>query len=39
MTGESLPIIQGHLEKLKQLFPESITEGKIDWEKLLEKKT
>jgi adenine-specific DNA-methyltransferase len=34
MTGESLNIIQDQLEKLKQLFPETITEGKIDWEKL-----
>lgn len=41
MTGESLDnlsrsfgILQDQLEKLKQLFPEAITEGKIDWEKL-----
>ena len=34
MTGESLNIIQDQLEKLKQLFPETVTEGKIDWEKL-----
>src|ERR1035437_8510876 len=34
MTGESLPIVQNQLEKLKQLFPETITEGLIDWEKL-----
>ena len=34
MTGESLDIQQDQLEKLKQLFPEVITEGKIDWEKL-----
>lgn len=34
MTGESLNIVQDQLEKLKQLFPEAITEGKIDWEKL-----
>ena len=34
MTGESLTIIQDQLEKLKQLFPETVTEGKIDWEKL-----
>lgn len=34
MTGESLDIRQDQLEKLKQLFPETITEGKIDWEKL-----
>ena len=34
MTGESLDIQQDQLEKLKQLFPETITEGKIDWEKL-----
>jgi len=34
MTGESLDIQQDQLGKLKQLFPETITEGKIDWEKL-----
>ncbi len=41
MTGKSLNdlsrsfgIIENQLEKLKQLFPEAITEGKIDWEKL-----
>ena len=34
MTGESLNIQQDQLEKLKQLFPEAITEGKLDWEKL-----
>jgi adenine-specific DNA-methyltransferase len=34
MTGESLNIANDQLEKLKQLFPETITEGKIDWEKL-----
>ena len=34
MTGETLNIVQDQLEKLKQLFPETIIEGKIDWEKL-----
>lgn len=34
MTGESLTIVKDQLEKLKQLFPETFTEGKIDWEKL-----
>jgi adenine-specific DNA-methyltransferase len=34
MTGETLNIVQDQLEKLKQLFPETIAEGKIDWEKL-----
>ena len=34
MTGESLNIIKDQLEKLKQLFTEAVTEGKIDWEKL-----
>lgn len=34
MTGASLDIQPDQLEKLKQLFPEAITEGKIDWEKL-----
>jgi adenine-specific DNA-methyltransferase len=35
MTGESLNILQDQIEKLKQLFPETVTEGKVDWEKLL----
>ncbi|MFA5971603.1 MAG: site-specific DNA-methyltransferase [Lentimicrobiaceae bacterium] len=34
MTGDSLNIQLEQLEKLKQLFPETVTEGKIDWEKL-----
>lgn len=34
MKGESLDVKQIQLEKLKQLFPEAVTEGKIDWEKL-----
>jgi len=34
MTGDSLNIQLTQLEKLKQLFPEIVTEGKIDWEKL-----
>jgi adenine-specific DNA-methyltransferase len=34
MEGESLNIIYNQIEKLKQLFPETISEGKIDWEKL-----
>jgi len=34
LTGESLNVQHDQLEKLKQLFPEVITEGKIDWEKL-----
>ena len=34
MTGNSLDIKHNHLEKLKQLFPEAITEGTVDWEKL-----
>ena len=34
MNGKSLDIRQNQLEKLKQLFPEAIIEGKIDWEKL-----
>jgi adenine-specific DNA-methyltransferase len=34
MTGESSNILKEQLEKLKQLFPEAYTEGKIDWEKL-----
>ncbi len=34
MNGESLNIKQEQIEKLKSLFPEVISEGKIDWEKL-----
>lgn len=34
MNGESLNIRNEQLEKLQLLFPETITEGKIDWEKL-----
>ena len=34
MNGESLDIKNDQLEKLKELFPEVITEGKVDWEKL-----
>src|SRR3970040_651983 len=34
MNGKSLDILQDQVEKLKQLFPEAVTEGKIDWEKL-----
>ena len=34
ISGESLNIPQSQMEKLKQLFPEAITDGKIDWEKL-----
>ncbi|HTL80062.1 MAG TPA: site-specific DNA-methyltransferase, partial [Bacteroidia bacterium] len=34
MDGESLDILTTQLDKVKKLFPEVITEGKIDWEKL-----
>ena len=34
MNGESLDIKKDQLEKQKQRYPEDITEGKIDWEKL-----
>ena len=34
MDGKSLDIKQDHTEKLAALFPEAVTEGKIDWEKL-----
>lgn len=34
MNGESLNIRKMQLEKLRELFPEAVTEGKIDWEKL-----
>ena len=29
--GESLNITQDQIEKLKSVFPEVVTEGKIDW--------
>ncbi|MDO9579548.1 MAG: site-specific DNA-methyltransferase, partial [Bacteroidales bacterium] len=34
MDGKSLDIKQENLNKLKSLFPESVTENKIDWEQL-----
>jgi adenine-specific DNA-methyltransferase len=34
LSGESLNITQIQLEKLKSAFPEVVTDGKIDWEKL-----
>jgi adenine-specific DNA-methyltransferase len=34
MEGESINIIDDQIEKLKQVFPEAVTERKIDWEKL-----
>src|SRR3989339_235810 len=34
MDGKSLNTLQDQVEKLKQIFPEAVTEGKIDWEKL-----
>ncbi|MDP2884304.1 MAG: site-specific DNA-methyltransferase [Ignavibacteria bacterium] len=34
MDGKSLDIEQTQLEKLKAAFPEAVTEGKIDWEKM-----
>lgn len=33
MNGESLDILQDNIEKLKQLFPDIFSEGKIDMEK------
>ncbi len=33
MNGESLNITQDNLNKLKTLFPDIFSEGKIDWEK------
>jgi len=34
LEGTSLEIKTSQLEKLKETFPEAVTEGKIDWEKL-----
>jgi len=36
LTGESLDITKENIEKLKELFPETATDGKIDFEKLKE---
>lgn len=34
LDGNSFDITQDHIEKLKSVFPEVVTEGKVDWEKL-----
>jgi DNA methylase N-4/N-6 len=34
MNGYNNDIQQEQINKLKQLFPEVVTEGKIDWQKL-----
>ncbi len=34
MNGQSLDILQDRINQLKQLFPETVTEGKIDFEAL-----
>lgn len=34
ITGESKNIIRSQVDKLKEIFPEAVTEGKVDWEKL-----
>ena len=34
LEGTSLDIKQVQIEKLQEAFPEAVTEGKIDWEKL-----
>jgi adenine-specific DNA-methyltransferase len=34
MDGKSLDVTKEKIEQLKQLFPEILTEGEIDWEKL-----
>lgn len=34
MDGKSSDIRHEQIEKLKELFPEAVSEGKIDWEKL-----
>ncbi|MBP2046744.1 site-specific DNA-methyltransferase [Methanobacterium aggregans] len=36
LNGESLDILSGNVSKLKELFPEIVTEDKIDFEKLKE---
>jgi len=34
MDGKSLDITEERLNKLKEILPDTFTEGKIDWEKL-----
>lgn len=34
MDGKSLDITEERLNKLKEILPDALTEGKIDWEKL-----
>jgi len=34
IDGKSKDILKGNIEKLKQIFPEIITEGNIDFDKL-----
>jgi adenine-specific DNA-methyltransferase len=34
VDGKSLDLKQQQLERLKELFPEAVAEGKVDWEKL-----
>ena len=34
MTGKSLDLVVENVEPLKRLFPEAVTEGKIDFEVL-----
>jgi adenine-specific DNA-methyltransferase len=34
MDGNSLNIVQEQINKLKELFPEIVSEDKIDWERL-----
>ena len=32
MTGKSLDLVAKNVEQLKRLFPEAVTEGKIDFD-------
>lgn len=34
MDGQSLDIFSEKIAKLKELYPQAVTEEKIDWEKL-----
>lgn len=34
LKGQGIDIVKDNVEKLKQLFPEVVTEGKIDFDKL-----
>lgn len=34
LDGKTMDLVQQNIDKLKKLFPEAITEGKIDFDRL-----